>query len=99
MFAVRCGARSFLAPHFVVRCSQNHNCTAPYFCGYMCGAVYSLVKTITTPHLIFAITFAVWCIKIHLLYKNSTYISNITIFDSQVYIKHVMKSSTLNKVE
>ena len=40
VFAVRCGFRLFLALHFVVWFSQNHNCTAPQFCGHMCGAVF-----------------------------------------------------------
>ena len=39
VFMVRCNFRSFLAPHFAVRFSQNHNRTTPYFCGHMCGAV------------------------------------------------------------
>ena len=49
-----------------------------------------LAKTIIAPHLIFAVTCAVRCIKNHLQYKNSTYISpynstcisNITILNS-----------------
>ena len=38
--AVRCGFGSFLAPYFAVRFNWNHNCTAPYFCSHMCGAVW-----------------------------------------------------------
>jgi len=34
-----CDFRPFLAPSFVVQFSQNHNCTAPHFCGHMCSAV------------------------------------------------------------
>ena len=59
--AVPCSFRPFLAPHFAVRFSQNHNCTAPHFCGHMCGAVYSLTKTITASHIIFAVTCAMQC--------------------------------------
>ena len=55
--AVRCGFGSFLAktitaPYLIfavtcaVRCglefSQNHNCTAPHFCGYMCDTMYKM---------------------------------------------------------
>ena len=51
--AVLCGlAKTIIALHFsftvtcVVRCglefSQNHNCTAPHFCGHMCSEVYKI---------------------------------------------------------
>ena len=49
---VQCNFRPFLAPHliFMVTCvvwcglefSQNHNCTTPHFCSYMCSVVYKL---------------------------------------------------------
>ena len=40
---VWCGFRPFLVLHFAVWFNQNHNYTAPYFCGYMCGAVRCIV--------------------------------------------------------
>ena len=64
--AVRCGFGPFLAPHFAVRFRQNHNCTTPHFCSHMCGVMWcglELAKTITTLHLIFAITCMVRCIR------------------------------------
>ena len=40
--AKRCGFKSFLALHFVMRFSKNHNYTAPHFCGQMCNAMYKM---------------------------------------------------------
>ena len=37
---VLCGFGPFLALHFAVRFSQNHNRFASYFYGHMCGAMY-----------------------------------------------------------
>ena len=37
---LQCGFGPFLALHFIVRFSQNHNCTAPHFCSHMCGITY-----------------------------------------------------------
>ena len=59
---VQCGFGPFLALHFAVRFSQNHKYTTSHFCGYICGVVYSLDKTIAAPRLIFAVTCVVWCI-------------------------------------
>ena len=82
VFAVRCGFWPFLAPHFAVRFSKNHNCTTLYFCGHMCGAVrygaiQSLVKTITAPYLIFAVTCTILYIRYDL---KSVYFSNFGFF-------------------
>ena len=82
---VQCGFGQFLTPHFVVWFRQNHNCTVPHFCGHMCGAVWcgavqrvqSLAKTITAPHLIFAVTYAVRYIKCGL---KPIYFSNFGLF-------------------
>ena len=84
-YAMRCSFGSFLAPHFVRWFSQNCNCTVPYFCGHMydtvkCGAVWSLAKTITASHLIFAVTCAVQCIRCGLNDLKSIYFSNFGLF-------------------
>ena len=39
---LRCGFGPFLAPHFVVQFSQNHNRTTSHSCGHMCSAVYKM---------------------------------------------------------
>ena len=94
--------------------SQNHNHTAPHFCGHMCDTMYkmwfevsiffkfwafptqsktnfflffyqvlnywasfSLAKTITIPHLIFAVICAILCIRCGL---KSVYFSNFGFF-------------------
>ena len=38
--AVWFGFEPFLALHFAVQFSQNHNNITPHFCSHMCGAVY-----------------------------------------------------------
>ena len=39
---IRCDFGTFLAPHFVIWFSQNHNRIVPYFFGHLCGAVYKM---------------------------------------------------------
>ena len=80
--AVRCVFWPILVLRYAVWFSQNHNRTAPHFCNYMCcavlcGVVQNLAKTITAPHLIFAIICAVQCIRCGL---KLVYFSNFGLF-------------------
>ena len=52
---LQCGFGPFLALHFIVRFSQNHNHTAPHFCNHMCDVVqcslaFSQNHNCTAPH-------------------------------------------------
>ena len=72
VFVVRCGAVLGNFQHRTLQCSlaKTMHCTLFLRSHVRCGAVQSLVKTITAPHLIFVITCAILCIRCGLKSAN-----------------------------